>query len=87
MAKANLKSTSRRALLKGATSTAAVAALAVPAQGAQLRQPDPIFAAIEAHRRAHQAWGDALEAAEEFDPDWETVGPWAMQRIMPLRTC
>src|SRR6266536_6191370 len=39
---ANSESTSRRALLKGATATAAVAALPALAAGSQ---PDPIFAA------------------------------------------
>ncbi len=53
---ANSESTSRRALLKGATATAAVAALPALAAGSQ---PDPIFAAIKEHCRAHQAWGEA----------------------------
>jgi len=47
---------SRRAILRGAHSVAALAvAAAVPAVAFAAAEPDPIFAAIEAHRKAQAA--------------------------------
>jgi hypothetical protein len=49
---------SRRSLV---ASTAALPALAVPAAVSAAIEPDPIYAAIEAHRIAYIAWGKALK--------------------------
>jgi hypothetical protein len=59
----------RRAILAGAAS----APVAMPA--AALPMPDPIYAAIEEHRRAHAAAGALLDAATD---DWESEADAAM---------
>jgi hypothetical protein len=56
--------TSRRAILAGAASLASLSALATPTAS-----PDPIFAAIEAHRAARAAYWTPIpgETDEESD--------------------
>ena len=59
------------------TAVAALPALAIPAAViAAVGPPDPIFAAIEHHRRANTAFGAALDmkaALEESLPDAEVI--------------
>jgi hypothetical protein len=73
MAKAESKSTTRRAVLAGIATAPALAAPAVAAAGAYA-PPDPIFVAIERHRTALVAFetapsDDELDAAGDVHRD------------------
>jgi hypothetical protein len=57
-------SMSRRSLV---ASAAALPALAVPAVVSAAIEPDPIFAAIEVHRKALAAWSETLKASDGVD--------------------
>ena len=71
------ESTSRRSLLKATVAVASTAA--VPALAAVA--PDPIYAAIEKHRRAYQAHGDALDACSNYGLDNDDCPTWrALER-------
>jgi hypothetical protein len=48
-------------------SAAALPALAVPAVVSAAIEPDPIFAAIEVHRKALAAWSETLKASDGVD--------------------
>jgi hypothetical protein len=56
--------TTRRDFIQRLTATAACIGAAPPAAA---DTPDPIFAAIAAHREALRAWDDALTVVGEFD--------------------
>jgi hypothetical protein len=57
---------SRRSIV---ASAAALPALAVPAVALAAAEPDPIYAAIEAHRVAYAAWEKALRRCNDLAPD------------------
>jgi hypothetical protein len=70
MAKAEPRSITRRSLVAALAlpAIAAVPAAVIPAVSAPAAEPDPVFAAIEAHRRAYDdldAFADELAAAEQ----------------------
>jgi hypothetical protein len=56
----------RRALVAGA---AILPAIAILAAAQCVLAPDPVFAAIEAHKMAHAAWLAAMEAADTVNED------------------
>ena len=68
MAKAEPRSITRRSLVAALALSAVPALPVIPALSASAPEPDPIFAAIAAHRRAYDdldAFADELAAAEQ----------------------
>jgi hypothetical protein len=62
---------SRRSIVAGA---AALPALAVPAvASAAIADPDPIYAAIEVHQKAYEAWIKALTRFGDTEEDTPTA--------------
>ena len=59
--------TTRRAMLAGAATLSAATAITTGAAIAAPVDDDPIFAAIEAHRRAYRAFAEAVTAADLLD--------------------
>jgi hypothetical protein len=57
------KITTRRAIVTGLAGATAIAATGLPAGAAE---PDPVFAAIEAHRTAHAKFIAAFDASAEI---------------------
>jgi hypothetical protein len=72
-------SLSRRSLV---ASAAALPALAVPAVASI--EPDPIYAAIEAHKSVYARWSIALGAADFRPEDREKLPPGEYKRLQEI---
>lgn len=74
----NSTNTTRRGFLSTAAALAASAAVAIPANAAAASTPDPIFAAIEAHRGARLAFENAVSrnSALEQELPGEKIRSW-----------
>jgi hypothetical protein len=65
----NSSNTTRRGFLSTAAALAASAAVAIPANAADASTPDPIFAAIEAHKAARLAFENAVSRGSALEEE------------------